>query len=406
MMAEQQLDSVEPPMEGLTEEHVKALESVADIFRWNQRRTLSHILIMEEHLKELKEEDIPHAWCLVKHYLLALDHHVEEAIGHAERLGVDSTPYRKYRAHLLELNAYPQPLFTMKELIKLRTDWRKIISDPTLVEDCPLCSADVSPETLAELRGNLHIPSQFDKELLKLEVDYANKLHKTIAKHKGKEKPPFMIISCQGDPTGKAIATVNEHGEPFIAYCAGGVNAHVALHEADHIWRHKAGECDLKHSNCPEDAAESFALDSLSISQNLNTHGQAHPSEGKKKMPGKYEVVGIYGASLVAKGVERGLRELDPMLTPTAVNVWEKASFWGNVALGIGPALLVLFGKKKQIGGKYYIPLMVASAHFASNLLEYAEEQMAVTPVAARRLAYQRPGSLPAPTPASRVKVF
>ncbi len=389
---------MEPP-QTVPEEAVEGLEALSKTFHWNQRKALSHLLIMEEHLKELSEEDIPNAWCAVKHYLLALDHHVEEAIGHAERLGIPSKPYRDFRSELLELNAYPAPRFDPKDLLKLRTKWRIIISDPTLVDDCPLCSADVDPATLKKLKGNRHTPklSYLGEEVMKLEADYTHRLHKLIAG--GRKAAPFQLITCDGDPTSRATATVNEKGEPFITYCAGGVNAHTALHEDDHFRRHQEGNCDLKHGNCPERLAEESALDTLSISSGLNTHLPGGQS-GKVKMVSKYEVIGIYGASIVAKGISKFLPALDAQLTPTAVNVWEKASFWATVALGLGPALLVLVGKKKNLfGKKFQLPLMVASAHFASDLLDFAEDQMAIAPTTAMSLRGRRAAALPGRTP-------
>lgn len=363
----------------LTEDETKAFEELGKTFQWNQRRALSHLLTMEEHLKELEEEDVPHGWCLKKHFLLAVDHHVEEAIGHAERLGLDPTPYRNFRNKLLELNVYPQPAFTMEELLELRTEWRKVIDDPTLVEDCPLCAADVSIKLSgSRKKANKHTPTlkPLGEDLLRLEADYANKVHESIAEHKGRDKAPFMIMTCNGDPTGKAVASVNEHGEPFVAYCAGGVNAHTSIHEEDHVWNHRQGNCDLKEGNCPEDSAEQVALDDLSISQGLNTHPLRGGLERKMVTLGKYEVIGIYGASIVAKGVEYGLMQLDPIVTPNATKVWEKASFWGHVILGLVPPLLLFFGKKR-ISGKMALPIYVASAHIASNLIvEYGQELM------------------------------
>lgn len=396
----------------LTEDEVKALEALAVTFRWNLRSALSNLITMEDHYLELAEEDIPHAWCLVKHYLLALDHHVKEAISHSERLGLDPTPYRQYRRKLLELNAYPQPAFTLPELLELRTEWREIISDPTLVEDCPLCAADVSiklKRKRAKKKGNKHTPPvrPLGREILKLEVEYANKLHDTIAQHKGEKAAPFTITMCQGDPTGRAVATVNKHGDPFVNYCAGGVNAHVALHEDNHYRRHNDGECDLKKGDCPEDTAEQFALNELSISQTLNTHPWGGGSE-KKMALGKYEVIGIYGASVVAKGVEYGLMQLDGMFTPNAIKVWERASFWGHVLLGLVPPLLIFMGRKRTTRfGKLDLPIMVASAHITSNLLEYVQELMTPGEVTARRLAYnRRRPPIPRAAGAGRVYAF
>ena len=351
-------------------------------------------------MKELEEEDVPHAWCIVKHYLLALDHHVEEAIGHAERLGLDSNPYRTYRGKLEKLNSYPQPAFTVPQLMKLRTEWRQIIGDPTLVGDCPLCSTDVTPEVLAQLRGNSHIPDKLKEEILELENKYTQRVVDAVSKHDGKKATPFMILDCgpDMDPSGRGKATVNEHGEPLVTYCAGGVNAHTILHEEDHYRRHVGGECDLGEGSCPEDKAEDFAL-SLNRGKILNTDlgGQGH--EGTKKMVGKYEVIGIYGASLAATGVEMYAPQLDVMFPQTTPNFWTKPSTLAHIALGIVPPILVLFGKKKNLGGKFHLPLMVFASHITSNLVkEIAINQGWITPPVAPIVSlYRRPQYAGAP---------
>jgi len=411
-MSAQMLEAVQEAPRSKTKggKKPKPSEDLWDTFRWNQRKALSHLLTMEEHMKELDEEDIKHGWCIVKHYLLALDHHVEEAIGHAERLGVDSTLYRSYHEKLEKLNAYPQPAFTLPQLLKLRTEWRQIIQDPTLVGDCPLCATDVPPEVLAQLRGNSHIPDKLKEEILGLERKYAQDVMNTVSKHSGKDPTHFMILNCgpDVDPSGRGKATVNEHGEPLVTYCAGGINAHTILHEEDHYRRHGNGECNLTEANCPEDKAETYAL-SLNRGKILNTDlsGQGH--EGTKKMVGKYEIVGIYGASIAATGVEMYAPQLDVMFPQTTPNFWTKPSTLAHIALGVIPPVAVLFMGKKNLGGKFHLPLMVFASHITSNLIkEIAVNQGWLTPpITAVSIPYRRyAGGVPIISTPTRVSGF
>ena len=346
-------------------------DGAAEIFEWNKRKVLGNLLAMEEHLNELEEKDIPHSWCLVKHYLRILAHHLDEAIGHAERLGIDPEPYRKFRQEIIDLNIYPEPHVTEKDIVKLRSEWRRIIGDPSLTSDCPLCSKDITPEVAEKLReaAQGHSP-----ELMDMEKDYADKVLEKIAQRNGKRKPPFVILDCgKMDPTGRAVATVSK-GKPFIAFCSGGVSAHLALHEADHVWRHQEGKCSLKKGSCPEDAAESFALHELSISQILNTDGQAHTAEGKttaeRKEFGK-KIGTIYGATIgssVAHHVYKFVGKSVPTV-PLLPAGWNSVTDLADIALGVGLPLIQLVTKKGMGGKLGSIGMTIFAASHAGNLV-------------------------------------
>lgn len=144
------------------------IDATNDIFEWNKKKALAHLLAMEEHLNELSEEDVPHSWCSVKHYLQLLYHHVSEAVTHAERLGLDPAPFRNFRNELMKLKIYPVPHVTEQDIAKLRSEWRRIIGDPTLTSDCPLCSGDVTPEVLEKLEAAASGREQTPEEALKL----------------------------------------------------------------------------------------------------------------------------------------------------------------------------------------------------------------------------------------------
>jgi hypothetical protein len=173
-------------------------------------------------------------------------------------------------------------------------------------------------------------------------------------------------------------------------------------HEADHYWRHLDGECDLAKGNCPEDAAEEFALEELRVSEGLNTHTFGRGSE--KRMVSKGEIMGIYGASLVSKGVDKVLVWADTQY-PTGFMGYP-TSFWGNAALGIIPPVAHLVMKKPLVKGKYQLPMYVISANAAANVAEDLYEKfMAPAPVArVRRTAVPR--SSPQLTNSTRVRAF
>lgn len=366
---------------------VSAEGGVGDTLEWNQEMALSHLLTMEEHYKDLSVDKVPHAWCLVKHYLLACNHHVEEAIGHAERAGKSARPYREFRAKLRKLNAYPQPKFNLDDLIALRTEWRQIIGDPTLVSDCGNCSKDVTPEVLEELTEAAAVQAHKERRkrhVLNMEREYVDGLLSELSKKRGKSKPSFMIVDCgkDVDPSGRAVAAVGDGGRPFIAVCAGGANAHTIAHEAQHVWDHQDGRCDLKEANCPEDDAEKYALRGLSNYSGLNTHPLGGGSV--KTTVKKAEILGIYGASLVAKGVEVwGLPYLDTSF-PTGL-LGQKASLWGKVVLGIVPPVLTIW--KPNLFKKYELPVMVFSAHVASQLVDDIVAMMPAQAVRARSIS-------------------
>ena len=125
---------------------------ILDTLKWNHRKALSHLLMVEEHINELDKKEVASAWCAIKHYLLALDHHVSEAIGHAERLGLDNSKYKAFRKKLLALPVYPEPKISVKDVVELRTEWRYIIEDPTLTGECEICDTDITP-TIKSLIG-------------------------------------------------------------------------------------------------------------------------------------------------------------------------------------------------------------------------------------------------------------
>lgn len=179
---------------------------IKDTLKWNQRKALSHLLMVEEHINELDKKEVASAWCAVKHYLLALDHHVSEAIGHTERLGLDNSKYKKFRKKLLDLQVYPEPKLTVKDVVELRTEWRYIIEDPTLTGECEICDKDITP-TIKSLIGR--------KQLKEDNKDYNNPhnyntLRKTLySKHTYKNSDKLMDqkeigIVLAGDSLGVA----------------------------------------------------------------------------------------------------------------------------------------------------------------------------------------------------------
>jgi hypothetical protein len=89
--------------------------------------------------------------------------------------------------------------------------------------------------------------------------------------------------------------------------------------------------------------------------------------------------MGIYGASIVSRGVDKALVWADTQY-PTLI-MGKPLSTWANAALGIIPPVMDLALKKPLVKGKYQLPFYIISAHAAANVAEMAYNQFAGTAV-------------------------
>ena len=269
---------------------------------WNQRSALSYIMSMEDHMSQLSEGEIAHSWCVVKHYLLACDHHVREAIGHMERLGRDSSKYRTFHTKLMNLEVYPNPKITLPELVDIRTEWRYIIEDPTLTGECLICDDDITPKIKELLKQyekkkkkiNYHTVDEF----LQMEKDMAENLIKQICKEHGIEPPELIIIDGCKEPSMSAAYTGK------IYACKTGIDLHKIAHELKHHIQ-KIGGKPLK-----EDEAEDFALKYFNNPQK-GLYAQYTSNYSRVKLNDWKDVGKIYGVQFIGDAVSNLINQLN-----------------------------------------------------------------------------------------------
>lgn len=115
--------------------------------------------------------------------------------------------------------------------------------------------------------------------------------------------------------------------------------------------------------------------------------GDSYFNDGGKSLK-PTDLLKVYGPQHVAKGVERGLVEVDRVTGRSALPPHERPSFWGNVAGTIGASIGACV-----ISPPWDMVLALIGGHMSTTLWDFGEEYLA--PVAAR--ARFRP---PTPTPA------
>lgn len=375
-------------------------QGAEELLKWNEMKALSHMLAMEEHLQDLSPEEAIHSWCLLKHHLLATQHHLSEAVGHAERAGYDSTPYRLFRQKLLDLNVYPEPHISINDVVKLRTEWRVIISDPTLTAECPLCEEDVSPEVLKlmdELKAKYHFK---DGSLSEIEDEMADRMLTFLSQKHGVPKPNLFINPFCHTPSGLHIemkeADTDRERPDFdkVILCRGGVNALTLSHEFGHYLDH------VKNMPVTEPSAEKFALQEVahsSESENALNRKTYNHSNGEKRMVTYMEIGVVYGAEHIAKGAERSFEEVDKYAGVSALKPHQRWSTWLNMGFGFGLPIITYLARKR-IKTPWDLLLIAAGGHMSTKVWDYAEEY--ATPVVAATVP---PRYVPTPSAPARV---
>jgi hypothetical protein len=105
---------------------------------YNNRGVLANLLAIEEHLEQLSRRQISHSWCIQKHGIIALDHHLREAIIHSAQWPDVQQGYIMFSEQLARALERPQ----IVDIRRLRNEFRVMISEPTASSSCPVCSAD------------------------------------------------------------------------------------------------------------------------------------------------------------------------------------------------------------------------------------------------------------------------
>lgn len=362
-------------MSVVEEKYVKEVEEgLENTLEWNQKMVLSNLLIIEEHLGELEDSEVSHSWCVVKHYLLATFHHCREALGHVERLGRSSTSYKRFYRKLKELNVYPEPRITIPDIVKLRTEWRYIIGDPTLTGECAICETDITPEVKAiiediisklqekegepELEEHMHTHLNPDK-YLQMERQLAEEILKDLSEEYGVDPPEIVISNKCHEPN------VGSYRNGKIYMCRSGVNLHLLAHE----WRHHLQRHSGSHFS--ESEAESFAVDLFKPKKTLY-YKKNH--DGNKMMTIN-DIAVVYGGQHIGQGVERLLEYLDVQYPAGIMGV--KASLIGDLLGTVGG----VYGAM-ELDPPYDLLIALIGGHLSTNLWEQAEEFMGLGPVA------------------------
>ena len=100
---------------------------------------------------------------------------------------------------------------------------------------------------------------------------------------------------------------------------------------------------------------------------------QSRGSSGDGGMPTWKEVGLIVGGQHIAKGIERGLIELDKAVGKEGAPVRERPSTWINVAGGVALVLIPRFVRLPEEG---YFVLTALGGHMTTKAWDYVEEAM------------------------------
>lgn len=359
-----------------------------ELLQYNEMKALAHLLSMEEHLAELTPEQSVHSWCLLKHDLLLCEHALLEAISHAERAGKNPEVYRRFRQKILDLNVYPKPHISLKDLAKLRTEWRRIIHDPTLESECPLCSKDV--EELRQLLPKTHNYTS----LTEIEEKMADKMLTYLSKKYHVPKPTLEITSECNDPA-KGIHKESwlDSTHDKIVLCKGGVNLHVLTHEFIHYLNHIHGK-PQEETEVEQKALMEFQFTpskNLDFNENhLYTDRTNNYIGGRKMAWETKEGLAIFGGQLVNQGIIGFESNLEAAIGADMLS--------GAELLGGGAAFIAgASGKVGKRGGGVDLILMVVGAGLVAH---GAIRLISKVTAPAARLATPVPsgGYIPSPT--------
>ena len=128
----------------------------------------------------------------------------------------------------------------------------------------------------------------------------------------------------------------------------------------------------------------------------LNPNKPKHRSS--ERMVTYTEVLGIDGGEFIAKGIERGLVELDKYMGKEAEPPHWRPSTWINLLWGVGAQVGALWAR---VSAPWDLILVAEGAHHLTKLVDYLEEYVGAPPVAGIRVEYRKTG--PTTPPAAGV---
>ncbi|MEM2905011.1 MAG: hypothetical protein QW587_04650 [Candidatus Bathyarchaeia archaeon] len=350
------------PKGGPAQIHLAPSEpSLKEVLKWNETCVLGDILAMERHLVELGRTGVEDQWCLKKHRVHAIEHCLNEAINHAESLGMNADPYRKFKERFQALPEAP----SLEQVRALRDEWRRIIKDPTLTCSGGLCRADLLESVLKMPEGSV----------AEKEEEYAERVVAHLASYLGVPKPKVVIVDSLPGPV------LDVHAAPdSIILRRGMVSAEAILHEFDHYVAHvkhqdettgrSIGELEEKARRFSKQGVNAESCEEL---QRLNTIHDHHLGRTSMRT---VELAGIFGSQFAAKIVERLLVQADVAVGKAAAPIYEKPSFLGGI-LGLGLALPIgaaWAGSKGRISANTELILVSFGVHNATKLIDVAEQ--------------------------------
>ena len=352
--------------------------SAETFLQYNEDNVMKQLLAIEAHLRNLSPSyESEHASCVIKH-ILQLDEQCDEGISHASELGYKEKVeiFRKVKAgiprfrkklygnrtkNMLILETRIHPSEAIKEVRKLRRIAENLNPNYNL-EKCETCGP------IEGVLKQLGIPST---NLQEIEQETAQNILSHLA-YKYKVPKPKLVISDEcANPAFGVYEARSKPEKSVIRVCRGGVNVHVLAHEFKHYLDHLAGKPLWRKSLEPE--AEKFAIietqgkDKVlyknSIKHNYTRGGNSLETKG---------LLGIYGPDWIAKGLERGFKQIDIVTGRAALPAHLRPSFWLNLA---GMSGGILGGLKLR--EPWDLVAAVMGAHMSTTMMDYAEEYVA-----------------------------
>jgi len=224
--------------------------------------------------------------------------------------------------------------------------------------DCPKCEA-------ASIFGRAPAHKEdllSEKELVEHVLSYLSKIY-------GVPKPPYDFLA-EGVCAEEASACVCPAVGPnmVLHFTPKKVRPHIIAHEFYHYMANLKGLPNTEYD------AEKFACehypgdyDCQVMKRFINEHTHNH-----KKMITYTEVGIIYGCSHIAKGVERGLVELDKAVGRALLKPHARPSTWVVLGTSIVSPILALTWLKRQPAAA--LGLVAFGAHASTKVWDYVEE--------------------------------
>lgn len=218
--------------------------------------------------------------------------------------------------------------------------------------------------------------AQGPKTMLKdLERETAERVITHLSKKYNVPKPKITIV--ENCPTREpSMYGAQRDGE--IVLCKGGVDVHKLAHEFKHYWDFLQGK------PCDESGAERFALQEVSSPQALNLHKTVKyeiPNKNRRgcghMVASIMDLVKLWGPQHVAKGIERGLIEVDKLVVGWPV----QPSLLGNLGMAAVGAIGAF-----MTGAPIDEFLAIMGGHHSTTLWDYLEAMLA--PPAVARAGY------------------